>query len=185
MSKAGLLLMDLQNGIVNRYANDPDFIARLQKVTAAARKAAMPIIYVVVRFRQQYPEVSSRNKAFAALKSGSFPIQEGDPAADIHTSLSPQPNDVIVTKRRVSAFSGSDLAIVLRSQEIDQIILTGIATSGVVLSTLREGADMDYGITVLSDCCYDQDEEVQRVLLEKVFPRQAEVMTAEQWIQLH
>jgi nicotinamidase-related amidase len=183
MSKSALLLMDLQNAIVDRYVGDPDFIVRFQEVKAAARKAGMPIIYVVVRFRKQYPEVSSRNKAFGALKSGNFPMVEGDPATEIHTSITPQSEDIVVTKRRVGAFSGSDLEVVLRSLEVDHLILTGIATSGVVLSTLRAAADMDYKITVLSDCCYDKDAEVQRVLLEKVFPLQAEVVTANEWIK--
>jgi nicotinamidase-related amidase len=64
---------------------------------------------------------------------------------------------------------------------ITHILLTGIATSGVVLSTLREAADKDYAITVLSDCCADRDDEVHRVLMTKVFIRQAEVMKAEEW----
>jgi nicotinamidase-related amidase len=57
-------------------------------------------------------------------------------------------------------------------------------TSGVVLSTLREAADKDYQLTVLADCCADRDEEVQRVLLSKVFPRQAEVVQASEWIAM-
>ena len=69
----------------------------------------------------------------------------------------------------------------LRAQDISHIVLTGVATSGVVLSTIREAADKDYHITVLSDCCADADEEVHRVLTTKVFPRQTEVMTAEEW----
>jgi nicotinamidase-related amidase len=88
---------------------------------------------------------------------------------------------VEVTKRRVSAFTGSDLEVVLRSREITTLVLTGIATSGVVLSTLREAADKDYELFVLSDCCADGDPEVHRVLLEKVFPRQAEVLDSETW----
>ncbi|NNM95152.1 MAG: cysteine hydrolase, partial [Bacteroidia bacterium] len=35
--------------------------------------------------------------------------------------------------------------------------------------------------TVLSDCCADRDEEVHRVLVEKVFPRQADVLTVDEW----
>jgi nicotinamidase-related amidase len=182
VSRTGLLLMDLQNAIVSRYANDPAFIARLQKVTEAARNAAMPIIYVVVRFRPHYPEVSARNKSFSALKDSGFSMEEGNEAAEIHSAFPRQPTDIIVTKRRVGAFSGSDLDIVLRSQDIHHIILTGIATSGVVLSTLRAAADLDFPITVLSDCCYDKDPEVHKVLMEKVFPMQAEVLTAEQWL---
>jgi nicotinamidase-related amidase len=61
-------------------------------------------------------------------------------------------------------------------------VLTGIATSGVVLSTVREAADKDYRLTVLSDGCADLDPEVHSVLMGKVFPRQADVLTAMQWV---
>jgi nicotinamidase-related amidase len=88
----------------------------------------------------------------------------------------------VVTKRRVSAFSGSDLDVVLRAAEVDTIVLTGIATSGVVLSTAREAADRDFSLVVLSDGCLDADPEVHRVLTEKIFPRQADVMTVADWV---
>jgi len=90
MPKTALLLMDLQNGIVDRICNDTNFISRVQQATSAARKATLPIIHVVVRFREQFPEVSTRNKAFAALKSGAYPLQEGNPAAEIHSAFAPQ-----------------------------------------------------------------------------------------------
>jgi len=77
---------------------------------------------------------------------------------------------VVVTKRRVSAFTGSDLEVVLRADGMDRLVLAGIATSGVVLSTLRQAADLDYRLTVLADGCLDADPEVHRVLTEKVFP---------------
>jgi len=88
----------------------------------------------------------------------------------------------VVTKKRVSAFTGSDLEVLLRANGIRHLVLCGIATSGVVLSTLREAADKDYQVTVLSDLCADMDAEVHRVLLEKVFPRQAAVVTTAEWI---
>ena len=89
---------------------------------------------------------------------------------------------MVITKRRVSAFTGSDLEVVLRSGDVQHLVLCGISTSGVVLSTLREAADKDYRLTVLSDLCADPNPEVHRLLLEKVFVRQAEVVTSEQWI---
>jgi nicotinamidase-related amidase len=88
----------------------------------------------------------------------------------------------VVTKRRVSAFAGSDLDVVLRGGDIDSLVLTGIATSGVVLSTLRQAADLDLGLTVLADGCLDADLEVHRVLTEKVFPRQADVVSVDGWV---
>jgi nicotinamidase-related amidase len=71
--------------------------------------------------------------------------------------------------------------VVLRGLGAGTLVLTGIATSGVVLSTLRQAADLDYQLTVLADVCLDADPEVHRVLTEKVFPRQAEVTTVAQW----
>jgi nicotinamidase-related amidase len=60
-------------------------------------------------------------------------------------------------------------------------VLGGMLTSGVVLSTVRDAADRDYHITVLEDLCLDLDEEVHRVLIQKVFPTQADVITAADW----
>jgi nicotinamidase-related amidase len=59
------------------------------------------------------------------------------------------------------------------------MVLAGIATSGVVLSTLRHAADADYRVVVVEDCCADRDPEVHRVLMEKVFARQATVVKSE------
>ena len=64
------------------------------------------------------------------------------------------------------------------------MVLTGIATSGVVLSTLREAADKDYKLTVLADCCADGDDEIHRVLTTKVFPRQADVLLVDEWSKI-
>jgi nicotinamidase-related amidase len=56
-----------------------------------------------------------------------------------------------------------------------------VATEAL-LSTLRQAADLDFGLTVVRDCCLDPDEEVHRVLTEKVFPRQAAVQSAARWV---
>jgi nicotinamidase-related amidase len=99
----------------------------------------------------------------------------------VHPGLTPNADEVIVTKRRVSAFTGSDLEVLLRAYGTHHLILTGIATSGVVLSTLIEAADKDYSMTVIEDCCADGDEEIHRVLTTKIFPKRADVVTLEEW----
>ena len=176
-----LLVMDVQEGIVARFAQTGDFLTRLNTVITAARAALVPVIYVQVAFRQGYPEISARNKSFSVIKHQQGSLQTTMTATAIHPAIAPQPADIVVTKRRVSAFSGSDLEVVLRAKGISHLVLCGIATSGVVLSTLREAADKDYQLTVLSDCCVDADEEVHQVLLSKVFPRQADVIPSETW----
>ena len=177
---SALLIMDVQRGVVDRFGSEEGLLTRLAAAVTAARGAGIPVVYVVVGFRPGYPEVSERNKSFAAL-TGSGRFSDGDPGAAIHPAVAPEPGEVIVTKRRVSAFAGSDLDVVLRSASVDHLILTGIATSGVVLSTLRQAADLDYRLTVLADGCLDADPEVHQVLVHKVFPRQADVADIAGW----
>jgi nicotinamidase-related amidase len=107
----------------------------------------------------------------------------GGPTTELHPALGARSDEPVVVKKRYSAFTGSDLEVLLRSRGITRLVLAGISTSGVVLSTLREAADRDYQLVVLKDACWDGDEEVHRVLTEKIFPRQAEVVTVAQWIE--
>ena len=183
MAQSALLVMDVQNGIVNSLLGDnrDAYLETVSSVIDTARQANLPVIFVVVRFRQGFPEVSPDNLSFSKLKDRGTDFQET--AAAAQPALTPKPEEVIVTKRRVSAFSGSDLEVVLRAQRIDHLILTGIATSGVVLSTLREAADKDYRLTVIADACYDADNSVHDVLTTKIFPKQANVLTAVDWIK--
>ena len=176
-----LLVMDVQVGIVERYADDAGLIGRLGRVIGAARRASVRVIYVVVGFRDDYAEVSPHNRGFSAIaQTGAY--TDGDDNRQVHPDIAPQPGDIIVTKKRVSAFAGSDLDMVLRAQQIDHLVITGISTSGVVLSTVRQAADLDFRLTLLSDGCTDGDAEVHRVLIEKVLARQCEVVTIDQWI---
>ena len=178
-----LLVMDVQAGIVPMLPDSLGILDNLSKAISTARKKDMCVIYVVVGFRQGTPEINLNNKGFAAAKER-FSNVDMTEFMKIHESITPQPDEVTVAKRRVSAFSGSDLEVILRSFGIQHIVLTGIATSGVVLSTLREAADKDYQLTVLSDCCADRDAEVHNVLTAKVFPNQADVLTVEEWVKL-
>lgn len=177
-----LLIMDYQNDIVSGYAqNHPDLLERAAAVLDVARSAGIPIIYVVVRFREGYPEINARNRTFAGLRA-SGRAREGTPGAEVHARVAPRPGEAVVVKRRVGAFSTTDLETILRAQGVTTLVLMGIATSGVVLSTVRWAADADYELVVVEDCCADRDEEVHRVLAQKVFPRQATVVRADEAI---
>ncbi len=179
MGRTALLVMDVQNGIVERYAT-PGALKPTQDALGTARAKNLPVLFIRVAFREGYPDVSANNQSFSAIKERGG-MEETSPATQVWEGVKPQAGELVLVKRRVSAFAGSGLELVLRSMEIDHLVLTGIATSGVVLSTLRQAADMDYRITVLKDACLDNDPEVHRVLTEKVFPRQASVLTTAEW----
>ncbi len=174
-NETALLIMDVQEEIADRYAGG-DLLERLGRAAAAARRAGVSVIYVEVEFRPGYPEISRRNRSFSRITESREFIN-----SKVHAAIAPQPGDIEIVKKRVSAFAGSDLELVLRAREIRTLVLSGIATSGVVLSTLRAATDMDFQLIVLEDCCADNDPEVHRLLTEKIFRRQAEVLDVESW----
>jgi nicotinamidase-related amidase len=182
MSRSVLLLMDFQHGIVESLGN-PSVVEAADRAVKAARAAGIPVMFVRVAFRPGYPEAAESNVAFSALTAQAGDAMTQDhPNTQVHASLAPADGEPVILKRRVSAFAGSDLDVLLRGAQADTLILAGLATSGVVLSTLRQAADLDYRLVVLEDACADRDEEVHRVLTEKVFPRQALVTTTDEWI---
>jgi nicotinamidase-related amidase len=180
--KSALLVMDMQVGILGMSPEGKAIIGSVAKAIANARVNNIPVIYVVVGFRPGAPEVSLNNKSFGEGKE-KYGAMDMDAFMKVHPDLAPAANEITVTKRRVSAFTGSDLEVVLRAKNVNHLILTGIATRGVVLSTVREAADKDYAMTVLSDCCMDPDLEVHNMLMTKIFPRQADVVLLDEWVK--
>jgi nicotinamidase-related amidase len=175
-----LLIMDVQNGILDRFDVPSGYLDRVVAAQERAEQAGVLVVLVQVAFSPGHPEISARNKSFSAAKEA-MRMVAGEPATQPVPQLLRGRGEVIVTKKRVSAFTGSDLELVLRAHDVTTLALAGIATSGVVLSTVREAADRDYHLTVLEDLCRDGDEEVHHVLTRKVFPRQAEVISSADW----
>lgn len=182
--KSALLVMDYQNVILNNYlASDQasDVLTQTAELLDATRKAGMHIIYVMVAFRPGHPEVSPRNKLFSIVKEhGLFVLGGGD--TSIHAAVAPKGDEPVVIKHRIGAFSGTDLDVLLRARDIDTLVLAGVTTAGVVLSTVRQAFDRDYQVVVASNCCTDPDAEVHRLLLDKILGEHAEVITAQQVI---
>lgn len=180
-NKTALLVMDMQMGILPRLPQQgAEIVKNIAGAINAAREKDILIIFVRVGFRKGLPEISAENKTFSALRNN-LNDANLDTFMQIHPGLGILEDDIIVSKKRVSAFSGSDLEMILRAKNVSHLVLTGIATSGVVLSTLREAFDKDYQLTVLSDGCVDSDEEVHQFLIQKIFPKQAEVMSIDDW----
>ncbi|WP_343661521.1 isochorismatase family cysteine hydrolase [Chryseobacterium sp.] len=182
MEKTALLVMDMQSSILSNLPDTQELVSNIKEAIKAAKNHQIPVIYITVSFRQGMPEISENNKAFSAIKPRMADIDMKE-WATIHPELTPEEHDIVIVKKRFSAFTGSDLEVVLRGLDIQHLILTGVSTSGVVLSTIREAADKDYQLTVIGDCCKDGDEEVHSVLMNKIFPRQADVITLSDWVK--
>jgi nicotinamidase-related amidase len=177
-----ILSMDCQAGIVSIYAREAKdaFLVRVATVLNHARAAGMTIIHIQVGFRPGLPEISSRNALFGAIKSSDQHQRLfREPLGLIPDTIAPQGEEIVITKHRISAFAGTDLAMILRAREIDTLVLYGIATSGVVLSTLTEAADADYRLAVIGDCCADLDAALHDCLIQRFFPTRGSVFSSE------
>ena len=176
-----LLVMDYQTGILGMIEKPDALIANAQNAIGTVRSHGGHIGFVRVAFTEaDYDEIPERNKGFWSVKASGRSFGTDSPVTAIDERIAPQDGDFVVRKTRVGAFSTTDLAQQLRRRGIDTLILAGISTSGVVLSTIRDAADHDYRLVVLADACADPQADVHTLLMEKVFPRQADViMTAE------
>ena len=179
-----LLVMDYQNGIAGRMPNIDEIVVKMKRTIETARQAGITIGYVRVAFADEdYEKVPPTNKAFAGYVA-SRGMHADDEATQIDSRIAPKEGDIVVRKVRYGAFSTTDLDKQLRARGIDTLILAGFSTSGVVLSTVRDAADKDYAIFVLEDLTGDPKQEVHDMLMQHVFPRQAEVITSDELTKL-
>jgi nicotinamidase-related amidase len=182
---AVLLVMDYQHGIVGRTPDSDQLLHRMRAAIELARARGLAVGYVRVALTDDERDaVPDRNKTFSGLASSGRAMHADAPETAVHDAVAPEPGDLVVRKQRVGPFSTTDLEAQLAARGIDTLVLGGISTSGVVLSTVRHAADHDYRIYVLSDATGDADPEVHRVLMTKVLPRQAWVITSDELAEL-
>jgi nicotinamidase-related amidase len=176
--RTALLVMDYQQAIVAMIEEADALVARAAEAIDLVRRQGGHIGYVRVAFTAAdlhgIPPTSSMGARIAA---GPQAFMDDSPTTQIDARVAPRNDDIIVRKTRVGAFSTTDLAQQLAARGIDTLILAGISTSGVVLSTVRDASDRDYRLFVLADATADRDPAVHACLMEKVFPRQAHVIT--------
>jgi nicotinamidase-related amidase len=177
--RTALLVMDYQTGILGRLDQAEALLACAADAIAVVRGRGGQIGYVRVGFDDTDYEAVPAHSRFAPLLSAAGPAMHSDsPATAVHDTVAPEPGDITVRKTRVGAFSTTDLDQQLRDRGIINLILAGISTSGVVLSTVRDAADRDYRVFVLADACADPVPGLHDFLTDKIFPRQAHVITS-------
>jgi nicotinamidase-related amidase len=178
-STTALLIMDYQNGIFERVENGDALLAGAKRAIDLVREHGGTIGYVRVGFADGEAPTGTMGQRIG--REAALTMFHADsPATQIHDVIAPQSGDVVVRKTRVGPFGTTDLDEQLQAKGIDTLVLAGISTSGVVLSAVRDGHDRDYRLLVLSDLCADPQADVHEFLIERIFPRQAEVITSEE-----
>lgn len=179
-NKTALLTLDIQNGILGMASAAETVIPAAARAVEFARKKKYLIVHVGLGFSPGHPEVPDGESRFARARENNLFVI-GTPSAGFHPAIA-RPEDLIVYKQRVGAFSENQLHLLLRTRGIQNLVFFGISTSGITLSTIRRAYDLDFRCTILKDACFDADLEIHRVLTEKVFPAQAKVLTVDAFI---
>jgi nicotinamidase-related amidase len=180
-ARTALLLLDFHSLSVSyaQKAVDGGLVKRAARARAIARSAAVQVVYVRVALDEtDYRTIGRLNKTFAPYAEARV-LGDGDPSTEITSDLRPESGDLVVTKKRFGAFSTSNLDLLLSPRSFDNLVLCGISTSGVVLSTVLEAADRDYRVLVLRDCCGDPDTELHELLIQRCFPVHSDVLTSD------
>jgi len=178
--KTAFLTLDLQKGIFGLAPGSESVIPTAAKAVAFARRNQFRVIHVGLAFSPGHPEIPDFESPLLRAKQSNLFVK-GTPSAEFHADIW-HPDDLVIYKQRVGAFSDNHLELVLRSRRIEHLVFFGIATSGIVLSTLRRAFDLDFRCVVLKDACFDADPEVHRVLIGKIFPKQAWVAATDEFI---
>ena len=178
--KTALLTLDCQKGIFGFVPGADAIIPHAAKAVEFARQQPFQIIHVGLGFSEGHPEISDVESPFKRVMQNNLFVK-GTPSAEFHSAIA-RPGELVVHKQRVGAFSENQLHLILRTRGIENLVFFGISTSGIVLSTLRRAFDLDYRCVVLKDACFDADEEVHRVLTEKIFKAQATVVKVDELI---
>ncbi len=195
----GLILFDALNGYLHpadpkkqAFLAERNIVPNLQRLMAGARAVDMTVFYpsgahapdgsdTVARLTDTDMELRPLGDGAPTIKPGFF---AGSKEAEIAPELAPAPGDRIIPKNRWNSFHQTNLDLQLRVRGIDTIVIAGGSTDVGIASTVFAARDLDYGVVVISDCCYSARGNNNAFFLERVFPRMGRVMSADQAVSL-
>ncbi|MFD6068303.1 cysteine hydrolase family protein [Amycolatopsis lurida] len=176
-----LIIGDLQRGITGNYPFTGTVLPPIKSLLPRARAAGALVVFVHFALRGNGADLPPGNALFKTFHEAGDTFHEGSAGTEIDLPVADE--DVVVLKRRASAFAGTDLDLVLRACGVDTVAIAGVATSAMVAATAYDAADRGYHVTVLRDGCADGDPEMHGFFVDKVFPsRGFEVVPCAEWL---
>ncbi|KVC70586.1 isochorismatase family cysteine hydrolase [Burkholderia ubonensis] len=179
-AQTALVVMHYQTDILGLFPSvAPALLANTRKLCDAARTKGVGVYFANLRFSPGYPEVSPLNRNGQGIKQlGLFIDDRTAP------ELGQQASEPLITAHRASVFFGTDLEVRLSARGVDSLIMVGIASTGVVLSSVAYASDADFRLYTVKDCCYDPDQVVHDHLFSTAFDSRTTVLSLADALQL-
>lgn len=172
-ARTALLVMHYQTDIMKLFpAVAPTLLANTRELCDTARKTGISVYFAQIHFSPGHPEVSPLNKNGQIMKQLGIFVDD-----QISPELHRRPDEPLIIAHRASVFYGTDLQVRLSAQGIDTLIMVGIASTGVMLSSIAYASDADYRLLTVKDCCYDPDQVVHDHLFSTAFETRTTVLT--------
>jgi ureidoacrylate peracid hydrolase len=198
-SKTALIIVDMENDFVAvgaplRAIMAATVVPALKRALAHARQTGMRVIFTAHAHRRDGCDMGIFGKTKPPIAEG-LALVDGEKGTEIFDEVKPLPTELVIKKRRYSAFYGTDLDIILRSSAIETLIITGVTTENCCHATARDALFHNYGVIFLSDATGTFDypdmgygamsaEEVHRATLIILAQGTAHVMPVAEMIAL-
>jgi nicotinamidase-related amidase len=179
-ARTAVVVMHYQTDILGLFPEvAPALLANTRKLCDAARARGVGVYFANLRFSPGYPEVSPSNRNGQGIKRlGLFIDDRTAP------ELGQRESEPLIIAHRASVFFGTDLEVRLSAQGVDSLIMVGIASTGVVLSSVAYASDADFRLYTVKDCCYDPDPVVHEHLFATAFDSRTMVLSLEEALRL-
>ena len=192
-AKTAIVLIEYQNDFttdggalhdaVKGVMDDSGMLAKSQRVVDEARKAGATVIHAPITFAPGYGELGNPDNVYGILKGviDSKAFVKGTWGAEICDEMAPQWDDIVVEgKRGLDTFATTNLDFILRSRDIETVILGGFLTNCCVESTMRTAYEKGYDVITLTDCTAATSAEEQTAATAQDYPMFSQPMTSDQ-----
>jgi nicotinamidase-related amidase len=190
-AKTALVLIEYQNDFttdggalhdaVKDVMDDSNMLANTKRVADEARKAGATVIHAPITFAPGYGELGNPDKVYGILKGviDSTAFVKGTWGAAICDDMAPQGDDIVVEgKRGLDTFATTNLDFILRSREIETVMLGGFLTNCCVESTMRSAYEKGYDVITLTDCTAATSADEQKAATAQDYPMFSQPMTS-------
>lgn len=160
---AGKIKVGMAEDADNRSA----VVANAGRLLGFARNNGIPVVSVRIAFRADHADVIQNCPIFRNVVAGKAMV-DGSWGAEFHEGLEPLAGEFVVKHSRVNAFYGSQLEEVLRTLKAERLIMAGVATNSVVLTSVACAADMGYEVIVVADACSSGRADLHESSLENM-----------------